>query len=274
MNKILYLPNFSANGERIVSGRQKIKGSILHYHHFLFGYLLPVVLDIDLSRNDKIYLANCKDMNVVSQGLEFLIQENIDPSEILQDTNGFDCIKKVNGFDGPNTPIPKGYIEKINSQINKILNLDTDNEEKHILLIDRGKAPSIEKRKQLSKAKYVDTKGNERRTIININEVESTLAKFGKVKRAILENLTFTEQIKLFRNSWLVFGQHGSGLSNLCFATKCKIMIEIVDDNKIRLKWFNELSKYMKIKQCQIITQRNHITVSIKMLNNLLRQVI
>ena len=62
-----------------------------------------------------------------------------------------------------------------------------------------------------------------------------------------LENLSFTEQINLFKNSKMILSAHGAGLANLAFCSKNTKVIEIRPDhhpNKVyeRISKINNLN--------------------------------
>lgn len=62
--------------------------------------------------------------------------------------------------------------------------------------------------------------------IINYKETMEFLKKYD-FKSYRLENLSFTEQINLFKNSKMILSAHGAGLANLAFCSKNTKVIEI-----------------------------------------------
>lgn len=252
MNETLYLP-------------QNHSGFINHYHHFLMGYFLPVISDTPISSIGNTYFVDCGTMNTIIKEFGFLLKNETNIRE-------FNETKQIKGLDGPENIIPLDFIETINSKVDQVLNITREDTETYILLIDRG--PKVDNQYPTN-----PLGGAYRRTILNIDEVETSIKKFGIVKRCILENLSFKDQIKLFRNASCVIAQHGAGLSNLCFALKCKDLIEIVNTNNTVSNWFQNLADVMGIRKHNIVALEEdsqfmgNITLDIEKLDNCMKQV-
>jgi len=73
---------------------------------------------------------------------------------------------------------------------------------------------------------HISRKKAIRRKILNENEVESVLDKFG-FKTVCLEDYSFEEQIKMFSQSDIVIGIHGAGLSNMIFMPENSFVLEL-----------------------------------------------
>ena len=232
-------------------------GDPTHYHHFLFGHFLPVLHDLDLSRGEKIYMPDVGPMNAVIESVGFNVYSWRKPYVEPIAINEF---RRTKGFDGRNQPLPEGLVSELNRKIDKLCDIP-ETEEKHILLVDRGKPLKIE-----DGDNFIGTRGAQRRTIINIEEAEDCLKPYGKVIRTTLGRKTLPEQVSLFRNAWMIVAQHGAALSNVIFATNCEHVIEfetlggasmasprdIPKEPYVAKKghgpWFNSVYKEMKIK--------------------------
>lgn len=71
---------------------------------------------------------------------------------------------------------------------------------------------------------YIARKKNPRRFIINENEVKNTLENLG-FQTLYAEELSFTEQIKIFKNTSCLIGLHGAGLANMIVLQEnCKVL--------------------------------------------------
>jgi hypothetical protein len=91
---------------------------------------------------------------------------------------------------------------------------------------------------------YVSRQKATKRKIINSDELDETLEKYGIVT-IYAENLTLEEQISIFSNAQLVISPHGAGLSNIIFMKSKTIVIEINNaDHK------QSVPHYMVIAHC------------------------
>ena len=259
-DNVLYMPRLGFHGRPS------------HYHHFLFGYLLPVINDLDVARKENIYLPTAGPMDKITESVGFKVyyfhkHYKHQPLVIHE-------IRKTQGFDGKNHPLVPGIADSINKKTDQLFSIP-DNDQKHILLVDRGK-PELASDNLLNKAKsnnpqdrwhvFGNTQGAVRRTIVNVEEVEDCLKPYGKVVRAVLDGMEIKEQITLFRNAWLVVAQHGAGLSNVIWSKYCKHVIEFDTLGGVTMPtlaaipantytpsgdpkgpWFNSLYKEMKI---------------------------
>ena len=230
-------------------------GYVNHYYHFLFGYLLPVLSDI--KRHNNNYMIDCGPMNNILEELGFLIH-----SESNLKMEGH---KRIRGFDTPHLKIPEATMSKAIEQINILLptkRVDTYD----FLLIDRGPTPTKKERIAFQKLKRKDLRGNQRRSITNMDEIENLLLRFSKkVQRHRLENLSLRDQIKIFKGAKYIIGQHGAAISNLCFAERCEHVIELqAIQNK---KFFNNIAEHMKINKINFtIPTGRHVEADCKLL--------
>ena len=83
--------------------------------------------------------------------------------------------------------------------------------------------------KEFSSRVLISRRKASRRRVINESEVIDALAPLGFVAYA-LEELTFSEQVKLFSQAEFVIGPHGAGMTNMIFSPKLKI-IELFNRN-------------------------------------------
>lgn len=236
-------------------------GYVNHYYHFLFGYLLPVLSDInwkdDYIQHNNNYMIDCGPMNNILKELGFLIHS---ASNLKMDGH-----RRIRGFDTPRRIIPEATMSKAIEQINILLptkRVDTYD----FLLIDRGPTPTKKQRIAFQKLKRKDLRGNQRRSITNMDEIENLLLKFSKkVQRHRLENLNLRDQIKIFKGAKYIIGQHGAAMSNLCFAERCEHVIELqTERNK---NFFNNIAEYMKINKINFNLPRGrHVEADCKLL--------
>lgn len=76
---------------------------------------------------------------------------------------------------------------------------------------------------------YISRQDSLGRRIVNENDVIKTVNDFGYTS-VILENLSFKDQIALFRNATHIIAPHGSGLVNLIFCRDGITVIELMPD--------------------------------------------
>lgn len=235
MAKFYYEPN-------LVSGRTD------HYHHFLAGYLLPVIADADLTKGDEISLAFSGPMTRLIHEVGFTSQPNfkteVEPQIFGPPPEGYE-VRNVRGVDGCNTAVPDGFAKNVNAKLDHIFGIEESEYadcEPEILLIDRGEAP----KEIFDENEHIRLSGSQRRTLSNMDEIAACLEKYGPVNRCFLDDKSFREQIIAFRRAKFVVAQHGAGLSNLVFAKQCKHVLEFAPEEKIGEQvWFKNLSKHV-----------------------------
>lgn len=214
------------------------EGYLTHYHHFLSGYLLPVLVDSDDARVHTVSMLSCGPMDSIIYQCGIKIREGGTVPKSWH-------IRRVPGYDGSNCPIPSDWSDKVNAAVDCIFDISADecaSSKDEILLIDRGPKPvAVDANKPI-----LEYAGAERRTLHNIDELEQCLQTYGLVRRCILEKLSFRDQILMFRRAKFIVAQHGAGLSNLIFATGCKRVIEFSNPAAPKeTRWFNSLCEHM-----------------------------
>lgn len=214
-------------------------GSVTHYHHFLSGYLLPVLVDSHEAGVDKVSMVACGRMNRIISECGIQIRKR-GKRRLPKPWRR----KRVPGYDGSDCPIPLGWSDKVNAAVDCIFDISPEecaSSKDEILLIDRGPKPASVNRKRI--VRYA---GAQRRTLENIDELEQCLQAYGVVRRCILEKLSFRDQILMFRRAKFIVAQHGAGLSNLIFATGCKRVLEFSNPElAAEACWFNSLCEHM-----------------------------
>lgn len=84
---------------------------------------------------------------------------------------------------------------------------------------------SAESPKKPTRRLYI-TRQQTRRGIVNHEEVEPVLARFG-FETVVSESLSFPEQVRLFSESEAILGAHGAGTLNVLFAPRGSHLIEL-----------------------------------------------
>ena len=78
---------------------------------------------------------------------------------------------------------------------------------------------------------YVSRKAKQRRSFKNHDDVENVFLEFG-FEIIYAEDLTFTQQLKLFSEACFIAGLHGAGLTNMIFANEGCQILEIMPMKK------------------------------------------
>lgn len=72
------------------------------------------------------------------------------------------------------------------------------------------------------------------RRVLNENEITPILDRFG-IKKVVLEELSFEEQVGLFQSAELVVAPHGAGLTNIVFCQEGANVIEFFSPNYVNV---------------------------------------
>jgi hypothetical protein len=214
-------------------------GSVEHFYHFLFGYLLPF-LDIchTLRGERRFLLRDCGPMNRLLRELDgFDIA--LRPAwhilgSVVANNPSLGVIPKLiaPGFDTPSAHdgatfrrlraiVPRLFAARLAEAAQRHPQAASD---RLVLVIDRAPqdpfyaTPRAEKRGA----------GAEVRSIPNMAEVHAAVAARHDALLVQLEALPFFDQVYLFSRAWRVVGQHGAGLSHMIWAREGAALIEAI----------------------------------------------
>ena len=260
------------------------EGGVHHYHHFLYGYYLPIILDISLSNNDPIYHTDCEESSnnvFANTPLPFKMEERIKSTwqndmtllPHIRAKNKYNIIKPK-CFDGGNVKFDPNIWPSVNRKIDSIFNIEEQDDE-YILFIDRGE-PDPNFNEIVSKVHVRDRAGSLRRTFTNNDEIYDCLSKILPTKRAVLEETDYKEQITLFRNATYIFAQHGAALSNLIYCEKLKGMLEVCNTSINRqATWFDFVTlNILRCKRRKILVSEEYVYVNPKRLEREMKLLI
>ena len=268
-----------------------LHGSITHYFHFLYGVLIPLLLEyqkyskkyehivfiigddvgsmlrilmqLPIDIKLKIFLPNYNDLDVE---VIYLAPMDIHPTRNKND------ILRVN----------KMWAMQITYDIYKEINLCMQNwinnndmiinnkEIYDIIIIERkiNKSHSTTLHAENKWKDIMATSGSERRVILNHSEVVKEIKNIFKNNSIInisTEYLSIFDQYLLFSNAKLVIAQHVASLGNIIFMNKNASIIEIISKLKLSTgeDWFRPISNVCKIKHHQYITDLEHTEIDI-----------
>lgn len=89
---------------------------------------------------------------------------------------------------------------------------------------------------------YVSRRNASRRKFSNEQDVEDVMHEYG-VRAIVLESLTFSEQVHVFRQASAVISIHGSGLTNMAFCKPGTKIIEILSPSFPEICWWTMASQ-------------------------------
>jgi len=256
-------------------------GSVEHYYHFLLGFLVPLVIEMENYQENKIFLSSVfirscgpMDQHLLSLGYQNLklINKNLhetaisnkgvlanDPLNyqvVLGQDSGLDYDKNVLGRA---TKIIKKRLDTFHSHKNEKLKNSID--EPRVILIKRSLDHYYN-----SVNSEIKSSGIQRRSIANIEELEAALRlKFSNFNLLILEGTSLAYQLAEFRAADIVIAQHGAALANLIFARPGTKVIEIFPKGgKESEECFRSLAKCLKLSHYSFEQDSKHAAIDVE----------
>jgi Glycosyltransferase 61 len=266
-------------------------GSVQHYHHFLLGYLVPLVsewnslvADPDVKR---ISVRSCAILDPILHALELprlVILPKEAHAEIPLKDQG-DAKENIEirfvtliGHDYPqsyNRQIFKNVKDQILFRFSELIvkhreeiSNGFENAGPKILFINRSKPDGF----YSSDASEAKTSGTQRRSIPNFHEAFSALVdRFGNVLATSLEGKSLLYQIALFSTADVIVCQHGAALANLIWAREGTRVVEIfprdLGGDALRVDFFGRLASCLSIGYRRFWQPSSHGRVEIDKLS-------
>jgi hypothetical protein len=227
---------------------ENLEGSIEHYFHFMFGYLIPFVSNADPSQ--EYIFADCgPHMN------RFLISIPGYRTEIHSDAGGEVSAVRYKGHDSKD--FPGLDIESVRRRMFDVFGVGRESE-KTVVVVDRADPHSFYE----TDAK-IRGSGNSRRSIPNMTEVfEEVKSVFDSATFVRLESLTIRDQMELFRDASCVVMQHGAAMANLIWCEKGASVVEIRSD--FTVDYFKKMVDMAGLNRVRIKQEHDHACVSPK----------
>ena len=251
-------------------------GSVEHYYHFFYGYLVPLVNWYSNSNGGiyaKIYIRSCAllDKIVVELGYEnIVILDKQKHSKISGVANYEGCQLRhlrLNGLDGPDaysrTKIMSARkiimsrldIASLGIVCSKKTSRNTSRGS--TIIIDRGSSNTFYQSQNCE----IPNSGSMRRSIPNMLELVSALARY-QPSLVYLENLSLRKQAAIFHSADIIIAQHGAAISNLIFCRPTAVVYEIIPYDIIKgglfSNYFRRLARITNIKHRIILQQSSH----------------
>lgn len=258
-------------------------GSVEHYHHFLLGFLVPLVHQRDrIWANPnfaKVLIRSCGPMDRLIGELKsdkIVIVDKTRHHELAKadaPQNGLDFMM-LRGFDYP-VRYDCGVFAVTKKILEATLKAEIEREREEIaarfgkaspkiVLIERGAPDPF----YLSDRAEAKSAGSARRSIKNHEELRAQLAaRFGHCLNLRLEGFTLARQIALYSAADIIVAQHGAALSNMVWAHKRAGVIEIspatIPEQDRAQDYFRNLARCLGLRYCRVEQAESHGAVDI-----------
>ncbi len=268
-------------------------GSVEHYHHFLLGFLVPLICYRNATwlkpRYRKILIRSCGPMDKIIRQLKADKLEILDKAEhrrlgeerwrigsLLRGVafgTGATRYMELRGHDYPVVYDFRAFAEA-HKGLQQLLGGEIDAARAalqrrfvpgglKILVIERGDSDPF----YLSDAAEARNAGTVRRSIPNHGQViEEMSRRFGRLLSTKLEGLSLAEQISLFSSADVIVAQHGAALSNLIWARPETCVVEIVPRTLSKetqdVAFFSNLARCMRLNYRHVWQEHEHAAVS------------
>jgi hypothetical protein len=273
----------------------KNRGSVEHYHHFIFGFLVPFFVHLekfaDPSGSGRIYARSCGPFDALLREMSIPGLNILNPTlhmwadRLLR--HGPARMLPVRAFRFSAFDRPKAFDRQLfqcaSQEIQARLSrkIDTENvasaldrmEGPLVVLIDRGPPDPF----FLSRNAEISGSGATRRSIPNMHELANQLLRLPinlRVER--LEGRSLSFQIALFRRADVVVAQHGAALANMLWATPATGFVEIFPqpEKPPRQSSFAELARCLGLRYESISQAGNHAAVDSVMVDSAVRKLL
>jgi hypothetical protein len=191
-------------------------GSVEHYFHFLFGYLIPFLHNVPPHDGNRYLFRDCgPSLNPILlslPGYETALRGDESPDYTV-------------GFAGFDTSEFSGLDLRSTREFLMGLFRAKVHPTKEVLVIDRGEPhPFYESLAE------IPTSGRSKRSVPNMGEVFNSIREAMPARLVFLEGMPIKDQIELFASHKAFVMQHGAAMANLLFAPRGSAVLEIRDE--------------------------------------------
>jgi len=193
-----------------------VEGSVEHYFHFLFGYLIPFLRNMPPHDGNTYLFRDCGPlMNPILLSLP-----GYDAKLLGRDKP--DCALGFPGHD--NVDFPGMDMPSVRDMLVGIFGA-VATPSKEVLVVDRAEPhPFYESKAEIKNS------GRSRRSVPNMGEVFESIRGSMPARLVVLEGMTLRDQIELFLSHNTFVMQHGASMANLLFARRGSIVLEFRSD--------------------------------------------
>lgn len=228
-----------------------------HYYHFLFDLALPLYLVVAQGPDQARYLLD--EFGIFSDRIVQLFPGRValrNPS--LPHTAAQSCW--LYGMDLSLVAVRSAELLAFRQHVLQVLDIPHHAPQHNVLLIERLPPDGYFRDQAVKKGS-----GASRRSIVNHQELAAALQQAVqppyRFLNVALENLSFSDQVRLFHSAALVIGQHGAGLANGLWMQPGSHVIEI--HHQPKLAHFRILSQLMGHHYHLYKTQAAHCMIDV-----------
>ena len=254
-----------------------MRGRAEHFHHFFNGFLLPLILRMEtapFSKTKTIHVPDVGPMNGILDDvlehydLEHVVRypallipyqrapQRIERAHLL----GMDRVHKNRNWFQPHE------IERFKQFADDFAPASAQTPLDVLLLVRKPAEDYYRSESYVERYKHVSSyklAGADRRSVANPKEIASAISQNLEVQSAVLEDLSFREQIALFRRARVVVGQHCAGLNGLVWSKPEARVLEIIplDRTENAVTFFRVLAEHMGQKHTYLVQEGDHDAV-------------
>jgi hypothetical protein len=276
----------SKAGRRLHLTISNVAGSVEHYHHFLLGFLVPLILHRRITWQNPAYeqvlIRSCGPMDEHIRQLgakRIAIMDKTEHRALGESRPRFGNFLparakplrylELSGHDYP-VRYSHGTFARARSALCEMFDDDIRAFEQSLAAGSDAGSPRIlmvqrDNPHPFYRSKQAETKeaGAARRSIPNHAEIFGELARrFGNARNVTLENLTLPHQIALFSSADVIIAQHGAALSNLIWTRPGATVVEIVprtlSQEILNVGFFSNLSRCMCLNYLCLWQEHEH----------------
>lgn len=248
--------------KRIMLVPAQWNGSVEHFYHFFFGYLLPVVLYQEKTGSMAFTVRDCGPMNDwfrllrPDTDLEFMA-----PGVMLHRTVTHRQERVfLRGWDDP-TRFHRKSLRQFSALMISRVGVDmksVQGKSPVVTIIERRKSPSF----YLESGSEVFASGTQYRSWPNIHKTYEALSSVANVSMVDSAELGPHDQVRTFSSTDILVAQHGAGLSNMVFMRPGASVIEIKPPlNPIISHIYSNLASAMGLGYCSVDQADDHAPV-------------
>lgn len=244
---------------RLFVTQKNLDGSVEHYFHFMFGYLVPFLDNVPKEDGNVYLFRNCGPvMNKILLNIPGYRTE-IFSGGIFDDRVSF------LGYDNPD--FPNMNMKKSRHRLMDVFGVEPQKDET-VLIVDRANPHEF-----YDSDSEVVTSGSSRRSIPNMLDILQAVRRHFPAELVFLEDMGLKEQIELFSGRRRYVLQHGASMSNLLFSPEGSAVLEIRSDSE--RDYFHKMKSELGIRCGRVVQKHNHAEVDpdsvVKCLKSLLK---
>jgi len=202
-------------------------GSVEHFYHFFFGYLVPVVLYQEKSDSNSFVVRDCGPMNpwfdLLRPGTDL---DFMTPGVMLHRVLTHRQERVIlRGWDDP-TRFHKASLRKFSGIVSEragASRVTATTSSPRITMLERRASPDF----YTGASSEVYSSGTDFRSWPNVAESHAAIMPLGEAAVVDTAGMSPKDQVRLFEQTDVLIAQHGAGLSNMVFMKPGTTVIEV-----------------------------------------------